>query len=413
MPNASGVFKSSRYKLESTYGTAAGQASGKELRRVTTGVALAKDTYGSSEIRSDLQMADFRHGVRRVAGPINGELSPGTWADFMSIILKRDFAAITAATSVSLTIAGTGPTYTVTRSAGDWLAGGFKKGLIVRLSVGGLNANNINKNLYIVDLTTTVMTVIVLNATALTAEGPIAGCTITVIGKTTFVPTTGHTNKSFSFEDWYSDAVQSELYLGCKLAQCNIALPPTGIATIGWDVRGQDFADTAAKRTSVALTSQYFTSPTAANTFGTLAAVNGIVRVGGATIAILTGLSIAINANFTGDPVVGSNVIPEQFPGRVTVSGQASMYFPDATMRDAFVNETEVEIMCVFSSDNSATSDFIAIAMPRCKLGGSTKDDGEKGVVQTLPFQALLNSAGGTGVNTERTTLMIQDSQAP
>ena len=412
MPNASGVFKQTRYKIESAYGAAPGQSGGRELRRVSNGLALAKDTYQSNEIRADLQMADFRHGVRRVAGNLSGELSPGTWSEFMGVILKRDFAAVTAATGVGLTIAGSGPTYTVTRGAGDWIAGGFKVGTVVRLSAGALNALNISKNLFIVTLTTTVMTVMTLNGTAMFAEGPITGCTITTIGKTTFVPTTGHTNKSVAFEDWYSDALQSELFLGCKFAQANIALPPTGIATIGWDVRGQDFADTTAKRGGIALGAQYFTSPTAANTFGTLAAVNGVVRIAGQTVGILTGISIGINANFTGDPVVGSNIIPEQFPGRVVVSGQATMYFPDATMRDVFVNETEIDILAAFTSDNSNTSDFLAFAMPRVKLGGASKDDGEKGIIQTLPYQALLNSAGGAAAATEKTTLLVQDSQA-
>jgi hypothetical protein len=49
--------------------------------------------------------------------------------------------------------------------------------------------------------------------------------------------------------------------------------------------------------------------------------------------------------------------------------------------------------------------------MPRIKLGGSSKSDGEQGIVQTLPFTALLNSAGGTALATEKTTLVMQDSQ--
>jgi hypothetical protein len=50
--------------------------------------------------------------------------------------------------------------------------------------------------------------------------------------------------------------------------------------------------------------------------------------------------------------------------------------------------------------------------MPRVKLGGSAKDDGEKGLVQTIPYQALFNGSGGTGTTSEQTTLVIQDSLA-
>lgn len=412
MAIASGVFKKLAYKLETTYGTAAGQASGQSLRRVQSTLDLAKDTYQSNEIREDLQMADFRHGVRRIAGAINGELSPGTWKDFFAMILKRDFAAVTAISAASITIAGSGPSYTLTRAAGSYWTDGFKVGNVIRLSVGTFNAANLLKNLLIVTLTATVATVIPLNGVALVAEGPIASSTLTVIGKTTFTPTTGHTDKSMSVEHWYSDVAQSELFLGCKAAQASIDLPPSGIATINWDMRGQDFADVVSKRTSVALSSQYFTSPTAATTSGSLASVNGAVRVAGVSVATLTGLSMTIAANFTGDPVVGSNVVPNQFPGRVLVSGQAAMYFDDATMRNAFVNETESEIIAAFSCDNTGVSDFLSFVMSRVKMGGASKDDGEKGIVQTIPFQALLNVNGGTGTGTEKTTLFIQDSLA-
>lgn len=409
---ASGVFKQLAYKVESSYGVAPGQASGQALRRVQSTLDLAKDTYQSNEIRTDLQIADFRHGVRSVAGKISGELSCKTYSDFFAAALKRDFTAGVSAAAVSVTIAGAGPTYTVTRAAGSYLTDGFKVGTVVRLSVGALNASNITKNLFIVALTATVATVITLNGTALVAEGPITGCTITTIGKRTYVPLSGHTDKSFSFEHWYTDLVQSELFLGCKVSKIGLSLPPTGMATIDMDVMGQDMADAASDRTGVALTAQYFTTPTAATTTGAMAAVNGVVRVGGNPIATLTGLSIDIDANFSGDAVVGSNIKPFLYAGRVLVTGQATMYFDSVAMRDAFINETEVDLLAAFTADNGAAADFIAFALHRMKLGGATKDDGEKGLVQTIPFQALLNTAGGAALATEATTIAIQDAQA-
>jgi len=54
----------------------------------------------------------------------------------------------------------------------------------------------------------------------------------------------------------------------------------------------------------------------------------------------------------------------------------------------------------------------MAISLPRIKVNSDTKDDGEKGIVSTHSFQALLNIAGGAGVATERTTISIQDSKA-
>lgn len=402
MPAASGVFKTLAYKVESTYGTAPGAASAQYLRRVTSDLSLTKDTYQSAEIRTDQQMQDMRHGVRRVAGTINGELSPGTYADFIAAALRRDFAAVTAVSSLSLTIAGSGP-YTITRSAGDWLTSGFKKGDVVRITAGAVHANNSNKNLLITALTTTVMTVRVLNGTAMNAEGPIASCTVSLPGKKTYAPGSGHTNKSFSIEHWFADLVQSELYTGCQPSTLDIQLPASGLSTIGIGIVGQGVTTA---------TSAYYTTPTAATTTGLLAAVNGILTVGGTPVAALTGLTLNVQSNRSGDPVVGSSVVPTLFPGRILCSGQATAYFDSVTLRDAFLNETEFELLVALSADNTAASAFISFALPRVKANGHTLSDGESGLIATIPFQALLPTTGGSGVANELSTISVHDSAA-
>jgi len=402
MTLATGIAKKVAYKVESTYGTAAGASGAAYLRRVESTIGLTKDIYESNEIRTDYQVAVQRQGVRRVSGQIKGELSAGSYADFIAASLRKAFAAVTPITALSVTIAGTGPTYTITRSTG-WITDGIKVGDVIRLSVGTLNAANISKNLLVIGLTATVATVIPLNAVALVAEGPIAGCTVTVIGKKTFTPTIGHTDLSFSIEHWHSDISQSELFTGCKIGSIDINLPPTGMATIDIAVTGQDETDG---------TSQYFTTPTALSSTAVMAAVNGVAIINGTQSVLLTGLQLKIDGNLSGDPVVGSNTIPQQFVGRAKVSGQGSAYFQDATIRNFFNNETEIGLIGVFTSDNTAIADFITFSMPRVKVNAFTKTDGEKGVIGTFTFAALFNSAGGAAANSEQTTLVIQDSAA-
>ena len=87
MATASGIFKQVKYKAEVTYGTIPAAAASQALRRVTSSLDMTKDTYQSNEIRPDFQMADFRHGTRKVGGSINGELSAKTYADFMAAAL--------------------------------------------------------------------------------------------------------------------------------------------------------------------------------------------------------------------------------------------------------------------------------------------------------------------------------------
>ena len=149
MAQASGVFKQVAIKEETSYGVLPTTVTGAQLlRRVDASFNLTKDTYESSEIRTDLQTADMRHGVRRVAGTLNGELSPGSYSPYLAAILKREFAAVSSISGASITIAGSSPTYTVTRAAGSFLTDGIKVGHVVRLSGGSFSASNSSKNLF-------------------------------------------------------------------------------------------------------------------------------------------------------------------------------------------------------------------------------------------------------------------------
>ena len=96
-------------------------------------------------------------------------------------------------TGASLTIAASGDFYTITRAAGDWLADGFFIGSIVRLTGAGFAPANVGNNLLVVGLTASVATVVALSATPLVAEGPIAAAGMSVVGKQSYVPLTGHT----------------------------------------------------------------------------------------------------------------------------------------------------------------------------------------------------------------------------
>jgi len=409
MANAAGLFKVVTYKKETTFGTLPTAASGQILRRVTSDLNLNKDTYTSNEIRPEQQKADFRHGVRRVAGSVNADLSPRTFSDFIGSICKRLFAIVAALTGLSITVAAGSVVngiqqWRITRSAGSFLSDNIKVGMVVRLTAGTFNALNLNKNLWVVAVTATVLTVVVMNRSVLFAEGPIASATLSVPGRVTFIPSTGHIEESYSIEHWFPDVPSSETFTGCKVTSIDISLPPTGIAALTASFIGQNMTPQA---------TQYFaTTPLAATSTGSLAAVNGYLRAGGVIVGVLTGLTIKVDAQYTGDPVVGSDVVPQFYPGMINVNGQATAFFDNATLRDVFLNETEIDIVGAFTTDNSAAADFVVLAMPRVKLLGHSKSDGEGAVIATMDFQSLLNVNGGTGVATERTSFWVQDSQA-
>ena len=398
MAIASGINKVVSYKKETSFGTLPSPTTGGQtLRRVSSTFNLTKETYQSEEIRTDYQLVDFRHGVRAVEGSISGELSAGTYADFLASALSRNWTAATPSALGSTTIASVGGTYTITRTTGSWLTDTVRVGNVIRLT-GFATANN-NVNLLVIALTATAATVVALNGIKLTNETVASGGTYKVQGKTTYAPTTGHTDDSYTFEEWYSDIGQSEVTVGNKVNTVGIALPATGLTTVDLSFMGQDL-----KQRGV---SQFFTTPTAQNSNGIFAAVNGALIVNGAPVALVTGANFNINRNMTSEAVVGSNIKPEIYEGRIIVDGDFTTLYQDGTFAGYFDNETEIRLVVALTANSLPNSEFMSFTIPRLKLSTDTKDDGEKGIVSSNSFQAL-KGFGANGF--EATTLMIQDS---
>lgn len=405
MPIATGIAKNLVYKKQSALGTIATVSAAQRLRRVTSDIDLKKATYQSGEIRTDMQRADFRHGIRSVDGTINGELSPGTYADFLGSLLRQLWQA-PSTTGAIITVAAavtTGAAGTFTRSSLSFLTDGFKIGDVVRWTGWATTGvPNNTHNFLITALTATVMTGVMLDGVAIGAK--IAGDTVTgtVVGKKNWIPLTGQLREYYTIEHHYSDIAQSEVFTDCVITQANLGMPATGMNTAAFPVMGLNM--------NVATTA-YFTSPTAATGSGVTAAANGALYVAGVAVGLITALDLSINGNYSAPGgVVGSNVDPDIFQGSVDVTGNATVFFQDAVFRDYFLNESEVSIVAVFTTSNLPAADFFGVTMSRVKFGGSSKSDGETGLSMTMPFTALLNTAGGAAVANLATTISIQDS---
>jgi hypothetical protein len=401
MAISKGVSKQVGFKKETAWGVLAGATSGKLLRRVTASFNLMKEAYESGEIRTDRQIADFRHGVRSAEGSLNGELSAAAYSDFMGSIVGKDFAAVVLGPAAQATVTVVGTTYTLVRATGSWLTDGIKVGMVVRAA--GLTATADNaRNLLVASLTATTVVVVPLNTVALTVQAAATSVTVTSPGKQTFVPATGHTDDSYTVEEFYADIAQSEVYTGMKLNSMSIQLPATGLTTVDFAFAGKDLTQTG--------TTQYFTLPTAQSSNGIFAAVNGVMLVAGAPVALVTSADFSVERATENATAVGSNSVSEIFTGRIRVTGNLSVYFQDEAFRGYFDNETPVSIVLTLTADSSANSNFVTFTLPKVKLGSFTKDDNELGLVASSSFQALLNDVTTYGL--PATTIQIQDSAA-
>lgn len=408
---ATGVFKTVAFKRQTGVGViaAGGAATGQFLRRVKSTLDLTKGTFKSAEILPSQQRRDYRHGVWADAGTISGELSSGGYQAFLESLARQvAVAKVTtgAVTTISISSAS-GHSFSISRSSGSFITDGFKGRDVVNVS-GFTTTGAIINNRYgqISTLTATAMTISILDGLATAGAVQAAGDSVTVIhaGKTIYPPTSGQVKHYYTIEHWFGDIAQSEVFYDVVVTQAQIKMPPTGLATIDFPCMGLNYQEGA---------TEYFTSPTAAATGGIQASVNGFIQINNVQQLLVTGLDLTINGNYSvPGGVVGSVTDPDVFPGVIDASGTVTALLADASLVDLFLNEVEFGMTVILQNPSTGTvaqPDFIQINMPRCKSGGASKDDGEKGIVLTFPF-AVLENYNNSSIQLD-TTFSIQDNK--
>lgn len=401
MTIASGILKTTAYKKQTALGSASTGSGGSALRRVTSTFTAPVDTYESNEISTHHQSTGTSIGLHRVTGSVSGELSAATYADLLGSILEKDFAIGVDSGALTLTYGGTAGAWTAVRGTGSFLTDEIKAGDVIRASGGAVTANN-DRNFLVVSVVALTITFIAIDGGAVTA-GSSTTTTLTVTGKKTYAPSTGHTKDYYTVEEWYSDIEKSETFVDCRVGQIDVSLPATGNATVSINAVGLS---------RVRGISQVLTTPTTTST-GIMNATNGVILINGTKQTVATGINFSIsNSAENAGAVIGSNFGQDVTTGRIKVSGTFTAQFDSTTLQDLFDNETDTSISVVLTADNTGTSDFVAFTIPLVRLTGDAPDDGEKAIIRSYPFTAEYNAEGGTGVSSEKTILSCQDSAA-
>lgn len=405
MTVAQGINKITAYKAQTGLGVTAIGAGGQILRRKTSIAEVNRASYINDEIVQHQQSTGVNLGTASSSWNFDGLLSPGTYSGLIAGLIRKVFTATIAMAALTLTIAGAGP-YTLTRTAGSYLTDGLKVGDVIRITAGAFtNPVNLNNNFVVTGLTALVATFVTLNGTLPIAEGPIATSTVTVIGKKALVPLTGHTDTLFTVEEWYADISKSEVYPDIRIGQMDVGLPASGNATVKLTAAGLGVR--------VAGTAQSFTTPAAATSSPVLTAVRGVLMVNGAKNQVVTGLTLTVKTALTPEgPVVGSNYAPDMARGRIEVSGQFTALFDSTTLRDLYDSETITSLVVAMASDTTNTADFVSFNLSAIKLTDAQPDDGEKAIIRTYPFTAMINANGGAALASDQTIISIQDSLA-
>lgn len=376
-------------KKESTYGVLPGATGAREFRKTTDSIALKKNKIQSAAIQSNAQRAMARHGGRSVDGSLNFEFALGSIEDLLASIVRRDWTAVAPLSGLTVTASALAPHFV--RADGSWLSDGLAVGMLVKFNgfTAGAGANN-GKLYTIIGLSATEMTV----AEAVVAAAGATGVGVTVPGKITYIPESGHTNDSYTIEKWYSAVAESLCFTGQRVGSIKFGLNADDKVTVEAAFMGQDRKkDTAA----------YFTAPAAPGGGDILVTPSGLAVINGVATKVCTAFSLDINGNASVGKVVGSNVTPDVFMDMIDTSGQISVYYENGSMDDYFDDEQQISL--ISRLDDGIGGAFV-MAMPAVKVFGGT-ESGEKEIIRQYDFVAGPNAAGnGAG----KSTILLQDT---
>lgn len=389
---ADGINKLIALKKETTWGTKPSAGSAQLMPRVTGSFQLEKDAYASNSINPSQQVRDSRHGTRRATGSLEAELQGGAFELLQAAALRRDFTG-SVTTGAVIVIEATTTGYE--RSTGSFITDGFRAGMIVGVSGFTTAANNGRK--IVTAVSATVLTARSIDGTALVIEAEGDTVTIALAGQRTFTPLTGHTDDSFSVEEWHEDIDLSRITLGQQVNVMGFNVSPNSMCTISFEFLGQDAEAPSGTR--------YFTSPTDVPAEGTMSAADGVALVAGVATCKLTSLQLSVNNNITQESVIACPGIGAKSRGKVMINGSFTAILDDDTYLDYFDQESEVSFSYTF---NAQDGEAISLYAPRMKINSATVDDGEKVHIITCNFDMLEYVGSDTGI--EKTTLIIQDT---
>lgn len=363
------------YKVESAYGTLAGASGAKVFRPNSGNLSMSIEPIRSNENRRDGMTTRGRHGTRNVTGQYTGDLSVGSYDDWIEAVFRGTFSTALELDEGDFTSITT-TANTIVLASGSPISLGLRVGDIIRLSDHATAANN-DRNLRITALDSTTITVaetITLNNT------PDTDVTITRPKKVI----QGVTSRSFTVEEREIDIDSSEVFTGVRVGQMQLQMQPNGMATLSFSLVGQDM------QVKSGADSPYFTTPSETTTIG-LTSVEAKIRIGSEDVVDITSLDLTLNLNAAGQPVVGSNLTPDVFTNLADVQGSITALKRDAARTQQYLDEDGLSLYLLFEEKvESGAPGFCAFCIPNLTLASATKSDLGTDGARTQSFSLLV-----------------------
>ena len=193
----------------------------------------------------------------------------------------------------------------------------------------------------------------------------------------------GDTQPSFTMERRFADVSQYHAYTGCTPNKLSLSIQPEKIVTgtFGFVGKGVSMSGTPMDA-----------SPTASQTNIPFDSFNGTCSEGGASIAIVTGVELALDRTLDPAYTLFANTARGLAANECNLTGTISAMFEDDSLLEEFLNETETSLAFTLGDGSSKSYTF---SLPRIKYTGGGQIERSSGgaLALSMPFTALYDAA--------------------
>jgi hypothetical protein len=358
------------YKKQVAKGTQATGAGGTVLRTAGGGgLHFAKKSTPSKSIRRDGMQTRGRHGSYDVTGAWDHELTIDGLIDIAEAVVRDtwDVAALALSQTDFTSLAIT--SNVVTFGSGNPATLGLRVGDIIRFTNLSAAADN-SKNVRIVSMTSTTITVAAVDGVLLTDMGADTTSNITRPRKLIQFAGGALVKRYFTIDEYDVDIDQSEVATDFVFGSFKIGFQPDGtvIASVGGVGTGQFTALNTAS-------SPLLTSPTEATSLG-LAVADATLRVGGIDRVDLTSFELSVDIQLNAPTTFGSGsqkYAPDVFSGQMMASISFTAMRQDLQFIQDLQNEVQYEFHIVMVDTAVEPKGFLSIYVGNATLGDVVK----------------------------------------
>jgi len=354
------------YVKETTFNTKKTGSNLQIIRKVSEDLALQAQTHVSGELNADRQT----NGIRRVqfstSGPVNGELSYGTYDDWLASALQ-DSAWSTPATVTASTISASS-----TDNSFNDSANGFNS-LVANQWIYASGFTNAANNGFFKIKTKTSTKITVTGGTLVTES---AGSSRTI--KMGGYIENGTTLDTYNLERTYADLSQEiALFKGQAINQWSLEIPTTGAVATTFQFLG------ASEESLTASAGSGYTAATTSRPFTSLDLTNLLENN---TAMQIRSLSFTLDNQLHQRLIAGSAGVLSIGSGPIRLEGSMEAYYASKTLYDKYVNETVTSLAVALRDPdgNGYVIEFPRVAFSSANRSSSQSPD----VLARLNFTA-------------------------